>query len=269
MPTALSHRWNQILKYCSSIEDIEAIAYQRGSVKLYHGAPTEFARILVAEGPRVPYKIEDVGRHVAKVYGIRWMELAPYAYRKREVVQMLSTAPATIAARWAWSFPLGEVLTDLNSHARIMVAALQVHRSTGMKYRDAVDFVMEKADSLAKQLGIVSSMENRADILGLPDKFVLEEKTGSIVEVLVNTSLIPQRLIDSTRHDYEAARKYMTVRDTLIDWNYNYRDIKIPRGAILSSRIVVTGMKKWEQNAIEAELKAGRLPALPARLERV
>lgn len=268
MVVDIRYRWNQILQYCHSIKDIEAIAYQLGPVKLYHGAPTEFARMLVERGPRVPYRVEDVARHVASVYGLRWIEMAPFAYRKLEVVEMLSTAPAPIAVRWSWSFPLGEVLTDLNSHARYLVAALQMSRTTGMKLRDAMDDVMTKAEELARKKGIRYTIESGADILGLPDKFALEDKTGSLVEVGVNTMLIPQRYVEIVKHDYQDSLKYgESRRDILIWWNHTYRDIKVPKEAILSSNIVITGMEEWEQDAIEEEIKAGRLPPLPSGLE--
>ena len=256
---AASH-WNEILKYCHTVDDLKRITSGRGVVKVYHGAPTEYAEIMIKEGPQVPYAVKDTARYVAKVYGLRWIEFAPYAYRKHEVREKLSTATAPVAAKWAWTFPLGEVLTDLNGHARLVVAALELCRSKGIKLRDAMDELYDKAGELAKARGERFTFEGAANILGLPDKLALKAKTGALVELEVNVAGLPDYVIHDAAislRDIETGE--LPAEEALLFWNHNYMDFRIAPSDIRSMRIVVRNMQPWEQNMIEGMIEEKRL----------
>ncbi len=255
-------RWQEILKYCHTLDDIRRIASGQGTIKVYHGAPTEFAELMVKHGPQVPYNIEDTARHVAKVYGLRWLEFAPYAFRKHEVRELLSTATAPIAARWAWSFPLGEVLTDLNAHARLVKVAVPLARTKGIKLRDAIDELYDKAEDIAKTKGIQLTTENTADVLGLEDKFALKAKTGALVELTLDIADLLDYVIRDAQYyikDYDEGEA--SADETTVFWNHNYRDMRIHPDSIKSMRIVIRGMQPWEQDMIEDMIKEGKLGA--------
>ncbi len=257
-----SSRWQEILKYCHTLDDIKRIASGQGTIKVYHGAPTEFAELMVKEGPQVPYNVEDTARHVAKVYGLRWIELAPFAYRKREVRELLSTATAPVASRWAWSFPLGEVLTDLNAHARLVKTAVSMSRTTGIKLRDAMDELYDKATELAKARGERFTSESAPDIIGLPDRLALETKTGALVELVVHAGALPDYVARDAQYFLKEIKTgELTVEDALMLWNHDYRDFRISPDSIRSMRVVVRGMQRWEQDMIESLIKEGQLGA--------
>lgn len=257
-------RWNEILKYCHSLNDIKRIANRQGIIKLYHGCPTEFAEIMVKEGPRVPYKVEDTGRYVARVYDISWVEFRPYAYRKQEVVERLSTATAPVAARWAWSFPLGEVLTDLNSHARLFVAFKKLAKEKGVSLDDAWDELDKKAMGIAKREGLRYTIETSPDILGLPDKLALKVKTGALVELEVDARALSDLTVLSAQQELEGIDKgYWSEQEMLEYWNHQYKDIKVAPGNIKSVRIIIRDMQPWEQDIIEELAKEKRVEALP------
>ena len=250
-------RWKQIKSYYHTWQDIEKIASGQGIVHMYHGAPTDFAEMLVAEGPRVPYAVEDVARYVAKLYGLSWVEFSPIAYRKYEHVSKLSTAPAAIACRWAWSFPIGEVLSDLNSHARMHVAAKALSRSRGISYDDALDQLHEKAISISKIPDMPRyTTESAPGLLGLEDKIERKSRTGSLVQLDVDVRGLPHHII----HDAQVALRpeyveEITKEEHLILWNNSYVDAKISAGTIKGSRIVIRDMMPWEQDVIEDMLR--------------
>ncbi len=242
----------EILKFSHTLQDIKTIASRTGEVKLYHGAPTKFAELLVQRGPNAPYAVEDTARYVASVYGLSWYEFRLYAYRAGELVQRLSTSTAPIASRWAWTFPLGEILTDLNSHARMVVAAKQVATHKGIKVEDAYEEVYEKASSLAKERGTHVTSDSAPDVLGLPDKLRLDEQTGALVELVVDARAVSDHAVSDARRHLKALESgECTERVMLLLWNHQYIDIRVAPQSIKSARIVVRGMESWEQEAVE------------------
>lgn len=257
-----STHWNEILKYCHTIDDLKRIASGQGTIKLYHGCPAEYARIMIREDPRVPYKVEDTARYVANVYGIPWMAFYRWAYRRHEVREKLSTSTAPVAARWAWSFPLGEVLTDLNAHARMYVAFKAKSVREGISLDDAYDKLYNEAVEIAKATGQRCTNESAPNILGLPDKLALRSGSGALVEIVVDAKVEAVSYIGS--HDAgvylkEIESGELSVEDALLHWNHDYRDFRINPDDIISMRIVVKNLRPWEQDMIEDMVKEKRL----------
>jgi len=249
-------RWQQLKQYLHTIDDIKRIANRQGTIKLYHGAPTEFAELLVKEGPRVPYRVEDTGRYVARVYGIPWVEFRPYAYRAHEVVGRLSTAPIAIAARWAWTFPLGEILTDLNAHARMFVAFKKKARREGISLDDAYDQLYEEAIQIGKEKGIRCTTDSAPNILGLPNKLATQTETGALVEIDVDARALPEYAVHSAQQYINSIDTgHCTEHETFLYWNHEYIDIKVAAENVKSSRIVIRDMQPWEQDLVEDIIK--------------
>jgi len=253
---AAYNRWQQIKQYLHTIDDIKRIAERRGVVKLYHGCPTEFAELFIKYGPRVPYAVEDTARYVARLYGIPWVEFREYAYRKHEVVQRLSTAPAAIACRWAWSFPLGEVLTDLNSHARMFTRFKEISRERGISLDDAYNELYEQAIQVAHNKGIQCTTESAPGILGIPDKLALKSKTGALIQIDVDARALPEYAVRSAKHCIKDIQEgYRTTDHAVLLWNHEYRDIKVAAENAKSSRIVIRDMHPWEEELVENFIK--------------
>jgi len=251
-------RWQEILKYCHTINDIRTIASGHGDVYVYHGAPTAFAEAMIKSGPQVPYKVEDTARYVASIYSISYKAFAPWAYRRHEVREKLSTATAPVAARWAWSFPLGEVLTDLNSHARMYIAMKALSQQKRISMSDAYEQLGEEAIKISRETGQKYTTDSTPDLLGLPDKLAFKEKTGALVQIRVDASALPEFV----QHDAGVTLKYLDeegVKGSLMHWNHNYMDMRINPEDIKSIRIVVRGMEEWEQDEIERMVKEGQI----------
>lgn len=253
-------RWNEILRYCHTIDDIKAIANRQGIIKLYHGAPTEFAEIFVREGPMVPYKVEDTARYVAKVYNVPWVEFQPWAYRVHEVVGRLSTATAPVAARWAWSFPLGEILTDLNSHMRMFIAFKKLSKEKGISLDDAYDEIDKEAVRISKEEGLKYTIESAPDILGLPDRLALEAKTGALVEIEADARALPESVSKGAQGALRSLEEgYWSEKELVASWNHQYKDIKIAPGNIRSARIIIRDMQPWEQDLLEEMMRSDEI----------
>lgn len=251
-------RWQEILKYCHTINDIRTIASGHGNVYVYHGAPTAFAEAMIKSGPQVPYKVEDTARYVANLYGISYKAFAPWAYRRHEVREKLSTATAPVAARWAWSFPLGEVLTDLNSHARMYLAARALSQKEKVSIVEADDRLANEAIRISRETGQKYTTDSTPDLLGLPDKLALKEKTGALVQIRVDASALPEHV----QHDAGVTLEYLDkegVEGSLMHWNHDYMDMRVNPEDIKSMRIVVRGMEEWEQDEIESMVKGGQI----------
>lgn len=229
----------QITKFSHKLQDIQTIASGKGIVKFYHGAPQEFAERLVAKGPRVPYKVEDVAREVAETYGLTYKEFWRFAHRRHEVVQGLSTATAPVASRWAQHFPTGEILSDLNATARL-VARAKVVKKAGETLTDAYNRVAAEAGALAKAKGVPATSGTMADMLGLPDKYALASGKGALVEIQVDASKIPQHLRKSAQLELDSlGRGEIGLDEFLQQWNHQYKDFKLSPDDIISSKIVV------------------------------
>lgn len=256
-------RWNQILQYYHRIPDLEKFAAGRGPVHVYHGAPTTFAKELVLHGPRIPYTVYGVARRVALLYGLNWSQFEHYAHRRAEKVSHLSTAPAPIACRWAWGFGKGEILTDLNSNAMMVVASNALAKSKGISVSDAYEELYNKAIVLARTQGTHATNDSAPHILGLRDKMKLEDETGSLVQIDIDVSGI-----EHERNAQDSAEYYLReIRDgnlpeadALAFWNNEYKDMWIQATAIRAMRIVITGMERWEQDAIEDMFRNKELP---------
>jgi len=252
--------WREVLKYCHTLDDLKKIANGQGIIKLYHGCPTEYAEIMIKEGPQVPYKVEDTARYVAKLYGISWQAFYPWAYRRHEVVSKLSTSTAPVAIRWAWSFPLGEVLTDLNGHARMYGAMKALSIQERISLSDAYDKLYNRAIEIGRATGQQCTTDSAPDILGLPNKIELKSKTGALVEVVVDASVISDLASHDAKYYLEEIESgSLPLEEALLFWNHNYRDYKVTPDEIISMRIVVRNLQPWEQSIVERMIKEERL----------
>ena len=255
-----SSHWNEILKYCHTVDDLKKIASGQGTVNVYHGCPTEYAKLMISHGPRVPYKVEDTARYVANVYGIPWMAFYRWAYRRHEVREKLSTSTAPVAVRWSWSFPLGEVLSDLNAHARMYLAFKAKADREGISLSDAYDKLYNEAIEIGRATGQRCTTDSAPDILGLPDKLALSLKSGALIQITVNAKILSY--IGSHDADYylrEIELGDVSVEDALLHWNHEYRDFRIDPEDIISMRIVVKDLRPWEQDMIEGMIKEKKL----------
>jgi len=245
-------RFEELKRYLHTPTDIEDIAHRRGTIRLYHGCPESYADLIVKYGPRVPYNVADTAYFLAKLYDVRWIEFRRYAYRAREVVDKVSTSTAPVASRWAWTFPYGEILTDLNAHVRMLVAAKQLRDASGMKLDDAYEEVWTRAIKAAHEKGMRYSTEAAPDALSLPNKIPLPKQSGALVEFIAKSSLIP----DHVAHNAQTILEYyhsgeITQQELMASWNYVYIDIKIKPDAIISSHIIIRGMQYWEEDLVE------------------
>ena len=246
-------RWYRTMQYCHTVEDLERLAGGVGTIKLYHGAPSEFARLLVEKGPNVPYRVEDVARKLAKMYGLAWVEIAPYVHRKDETVRRLSTATAPVAYRWATSFPRGEILSDVNSHLRMCVAGKKIAKETGVSLEDAIEQLHDTAIHLAPSTGIRYNIESAADILKLPDTLDGPSWTGSLVELEVDIRAIRKSISRHVAEDtLESIRnREETVEEALHHWNNTYKDFRIPPSSARKRKLVIEGYKYQEIDLVE------------------
>ena len=225
-----------------SAKDLEKIARGKGTVKLYHGAPKTFAEKLVARvGTRskeTAYQTaDDMLRHIAKVYEIPYTALRKKTGAGRLVdsyyeaaVHKLSTAPAGVATGWAESFPYGEILSTLNTRARLYKEAIRLK----VPYNDFYKY----AWSVAAKRGMAKDVQ-LADALRLPDRLAKMRKGGALVELNVDIRAIPKQTRLEARIILEEVRrgKY-SLEDILERWNTGYKDIKIAPQNIKTARIV-------------------------------
>ncbi len=252
--------WKEVLKYCHTVDDLKKIVSGQGTIKVYHGAPTEYAELMVRFGPRVPYKVEDTARYVAGLYGIPWQAFYRWAYRRHEVREKLSTATAPVAVRWAWSFPLGEVLTDLNAHARMYLASKALSVREGIGVADAYDRLYNEAIEIGRVTGQQCTTDSAPTLLGLPNKLPPKSGTGALVEIVISSRVVSNMVSHDAKsylEDIESGE--LPPREALLYWNHNYKDFRIAPDEIISMRIVVRGLQPWEQNMIEDMIKEKQL----------
>ncbi len=255
-------KWKEILKYCHTVEDLRKIASSTGTIYVYHGAPTAYAEAMVKSGPNVPYKVEDTARHVADLYGIPYRAFAPVAYRRYEEVTKLSASTAPVAARWAWSFPLGEVLSELNAQARMYLAAKKLSLEKGISINDAHDKLADKALEISHETGLSYSTNAAPDLLGLPNRLALDEKTGALVQIEIDANALHK----VARHDAEYYLKDIdegeaTAKEALMHWNNSYIDFRLYPEDVKAMKIVVRDMKSGQQDIVEGLIKEGKLSA--------
>ncbi len=253
-------KWKEILKYCHTMSDLRKIASGTGRIYIYHGAPTAFADAMVKSGPNVPYRAEDTARYVADLYGISYRAFARVAYRRHDVVTRLSAATAPVAARWAWSFPLGEILTEFNAQARMYLASKKLSLERGISVDNAYDELSNRAIEIGKETGQRYSSNVVPDLLGLPDKIGTKMKTGALVQIEVDASVIGM----TAQHDAkfylkDVATGETTAAEVLMFWNHGYRDFLLEPENVKSMRVVVRDMQPGEQDIVEEMIREGKL----------
>ena len=258
-------KWNETTKYSHTVADLIRIRDGVGDSYIYHGAPEEYAEQIIIHGPQVPYSVEELGREVAAKYGIPWVTFRKYTHRVRqgELFTKLSTAPALIAFRWASSFKQGEVLTDLNTHGRILKESRKVALAEHMSIDNAYEVVLNRSEVAGKAANLQWTIENSADLLGLPDLYPRAKQTGAIVQFRVRSSTLSKLSHDATYFVNEVKEHGTEV---LLHWNESYVDVKIAPEDILSKRIVVSGIPYRASDAVSEAIKTHKVDMKTGRI---
>jgi hypothetical protein len=266
-------KWNATTLYSHTAKELAQIRDGVGIVPVYHGCPEELAEATVKNGFTM-YRVDDLARAVAAKYGIpirTFREYAPRAQLDRRDTMKISTAPALIAFRWASNFKFGEMLSDFDSHARVIVEANRVRHMKHISLSDAYELVLNKAEEIFKEKGIQRNYEADADILGLPDKFVRKKSTGAIIKIIVPAKVVQEH----HGHDAGLALEHHDWEQyPILGWNSNYRDIKIEPKDIIRMLIVVKNIPYHATDIIHDEslkryidYNTGRIRGLKPRSE--
>jgi len=242
-----------------TVQDIRNIAEGKGTVKVYHGAPTAFAQALVEKGPNYPYNVLDVALKVAETYGLTWEEFKSYAHRWHESFPTMSTAPAEVASRWAYTFPQGEVLSDLNQAARLVVEAKKRAEKTGRTIEEEYNLMHEEVSQWFHKPDTPKDaiISWTADLLGLPDLFMPKDRTGALVELEVDAA-------DLSEHTRTGARRLLayyekgeiTEEQLLNNWNTSYQDMKVDPAKIKSRRLAVEGIPYFAGDVVSGRIRS-------------
>jgi hypothetical protein len=237
-------KWNEACNYCWTKQDLQQIVSGIGTIYVYHGCPDDFADSVVSGGFH-EYTIYGLARFVAVKYNLPWKLYENFAPRigHSEKFQKMSTAPILIAFRWASNFKYGEVLSDLNAHARVLRYILD-HREPNKSIADQYDSMYNRAIEIGKQPGNeYASTDTFPDLLGLPDRYSRATSTGAIIQIKIKVSVFH----GNAKHDAEMTLRaiaentdnpYMTLRG----YNDSYTDIHIGNEDMLSRRVVIRGI---------------------------
>jgi hypothetical protein len=203
------------------LPDIERIASGEGSIRTYHGTPTDRANQILKEGFKPHPSGDAAAKAMADRYEIpwsRWQKEMPWTGYGDETARV-STAPYPVASRWAKNFPQGEVDSLLNAKARILRYAIDNNISFDEAY--------EKIHDMAKKKGVYNSYAV-PDAAGLPDRMKPKNPGGVVFGVDTDVRALDKRHIESAQDYLEAKDKEkVPIEDILKQWNLSYRDMKI------------------------------------------
>jgi hypothetical protein len=250
-------KYREIWKYSYSLSDMKRISDNKSVIRLYHGCPYIYGKSIVESGPNIPYSVFSLARRVAVAYGLNWSQFKHYAYRQHEVVSELSSAPAPVAARWAFTAPQGEVLSELNAVARMLVESNRISRIRPISVNDAYDYLVKEAQRSAAARGSYVTNYTNPDELNLPNKFMPADSEGCIVEINIRQGALDNSnvFIHSTRSMYNAIINkeyyYGSPLRMVIDYNTTYVDVRLTKNMIISSNVVVRGLFREHYNALE------------------
>lgn len=215
-----------------TLPDLERVASGAGPIRLYHGTTKDAAEKIMKEGVKLPDSGDTVAKDVADRYNIPWT-----VWRKNipwsgygEEVQRLSTAPYSVAVKWARNFPQGEIASGLNVQARILRAALD----KGIPYEDMYEQVYQRALAAGKH-----QMYDMPGAAGLPDRMTPTRSGGNVLGIDTDVRAVApwhQREVAGLLKDVE--RGDMSLPEALRFWNNQYRDIKIHPQSIRNVSIV-------------------------------
>jgi hypothetical protein len=257
-PIMAMMKWNQTAHYSHTKQDLINIRDGSGYIYVYRGSPEEHAEDALENG-LWPYQIEDVARKVAFTYGISLATFKKFAPRAqtRQIIP-ISSAPALIAFRWASNFKYGEVMSDFNSHARMIVAAFHKTHRQRITLSDAYEQLHNEAISWARVKGLTYTTDAAPDILGLPDKFPRRKATGAITQIKIRADLLTEHFGHDAGVTVEAIEhpelhKYNQY--PLLSWNDAYRDFRLQPADIISMKIVVRGIPFHSSDIVREMLK--------------
>jgi hypothetical protein len=237
-------KWNEACNYCWTKEDLQRIVANTGTIYVYHGCPDDFADSIVSGGYH-EYTVFGLAKYVCSKYGLPWSLYSKYANRAqfKETFHAMSTAPVLIAFRWASNFKYGEVLSDLNSHARVLRYILD-NREVNKSISDQYDELYNKAIDIGRQPGKqYATTDSFPDLLNLEDRYSRSASTGAIIQVKVNISSI----YEQTRHDAGMTLRSMGEEpifadQTLMGYNDSYTDIHVSNANMIYKRVVIRGI---------------------------
>lgn len=222
---------SKLPKFWHDIPDLEAIV-GGGPVRLYHGTTLDNAAKISQEGLKLHQSGDSAARAMAERYGIpwkTWKRNEPYTPYQDET-RNLSTSTYPIAERWAKNFPQGEIDSDLNAKARIMVEAQRRGQSYNRTYNDIY--------KEAEKLGVRNSFEV-PDALQLPDLMKPQNPGGAIFGVDTEASHLRSNMRRAAEHYLDDIKKgEYSPLDGLKSWNNTYMDFKVNPEHIKNLEIV-------------------------------
>jgi hypothetical protein len=234
-------KWNEACNYCWTKSDLQRIVSGAGTIDVYHGCPEDFADSLITGGYH-EYSVYGLARFVCAKYGLPFTLYSKFAHRVRqkEVFQKMSTAPVLIAFRWASNFKYGEVLSDLNSTARILRYILD-NRDNSISVSDQYDRLYNQAIEIGKRPeNQHANSDTFPDLLGLPDRYSRSTSTGAIVQIKVRIAMIYQQAWHDAKMtlnamEEESSNEYLTLRG----YNDSYIDIHISNEDMIARKVVI------------------------------
>lgn len=223
--------------FAHNIKQLRRIASGVGRVPLYHGTTADNAVKILQEGFKPLPSGAKATERVAELYKIplkQWRKViergglrdSGYGAETANV----SMAPFGIAERWSSGFPQGEVLSDMNSKARIFKEA----QKRGMRYAD----MYNHAGAQANKQGM-RAITKYPDAIGAEDLMRPKRQGGVVIQGIVNAADIPSHIRQDALSYLRGGHKpNVNLKDMLRFWEGNYIDIKIAPSKIKRIRIV-------------------------------
>lgn len=258
-------KWNEAVKYTYTKREIKQMAYGHGTMYTYHGGPEEFVESFVLSGLH-EYTTYGLAREVAGKYKIPFKLFEKFVPRvsHKETFKAMSTAPILIAMRWASSFKLGEVLSDFDSHARMLRYALDTFKND-KHFSDHFSDLYDKGFALAKSKGIQGSYENIADVMGLPEKYPREKTTGAIAQITIRIDPVAWHIQHDAQMALNSIEEHPNDEEAIIrGFNDHYLDLKVTPEQVLSKRIVLRGIPYHTVDVVHDVLNTYQDPAVKA-----
>jgi hypothetical protein len=148
-----------------------------------------------------------------------------------------------IAFRWASNFKYGEVLSELNSTARVLRYILD-HRDNSISISEQQDRLYNQAIEIGRRPeNQHASTDTFPDLLDMPDRYSREISTGAIVQIKVKVETIYKQAWHDAVMTLNAMKENSNNEYlSLLGYNDSYIDIHIGNEDMLSRRIIIRGI---------------------------